>query len=362
IAVDALADGVELAKGNKLGFIGGAEFTLTIGASTGATQLSGYLVGGSVVDDQNGYLGNNPVVVIDHTAGYSEVRSLSVDPIAGHLSKGAVAWFPKGASVKLTEDALSGDTEIKGILSGGSLVDDEIGRRHVIIIWGGKNKEGLLGGGAKYDPFADTWSTISASGAPSARSGHTVVWLNGEMLLWGGDGAAGVLNSGGKYSAAADLWTDLPTAGAPSARREHCAISTASRMIIWGGQAQGSPLGDGAVFDPSANDGAGSWKAMATLNAPTSRHSHSAVWTGSEMIIFGGKTAQGETNTSAAYDPATNSWRPLGVEGSPLARRAHLSFWTGKEILVYGGLNGEKPLSGLQRLVPELTWYFYRKN
>jgi N-acetylneuraminic acid mutarotase len=362
ISVEALADGVELAKGNKLGFTGGAEFTLTAGASTGATQLRGYLAGGAVGDDQEGYLGNESVVVIDHTAGYSNIRTLSVDSIDDTLSKGTIAWFSNGASVKLTEDAQSGATEIKGTLSGGDLVDDETGRRHTLMMWGGKNNKGLLGDGGIYDPFADTWSSIGASGAPSPRSGHTAVWVDGEFIVWGGDGAEGVLNSGAKYSSVGDSWAELPTSGAPSARRGHSAIFSGSKMIIWGGESEGGLLGDGAVFDSSANDGAGSWTAMATLNAPIARSDHSAVWTGSEMILYGGKTAQGETNTTAAYDPAANSWRPLGFEGAPLARRAHLAFWTGQEMLIYGGLLDEKSLSSLQRLDPERTWYFYRKD
>ena len=362
ISVDALADGVELAKGNKLGFTGGAEFTLTAGASAGATQLSGYLDGGVVVDDQEGYLRNESVVVIDHTAGYSNVRTLSVDSIDDTLSKGTIAWFSNGASVKLTEDAQSGATEIKGTLSGGDLADDETGRRYTLMMWGGKNNEGLLGDGGIYDPFADSWSSIGASGAPSPRSGHTAVWVDEAFLVWGGDGAGGELSSGAKYSSVDDSWAELPTSGAPSARRGNSAISTGSSMIIWGGEAQGSPLGDGAVFDPSANDGAGSWTAMATLNAPIARSDHSAVWTGSEMILYGGKTAQGETNTTAAFDPVANSWRSLTAAGSPLARRGHLAVWTGSEMLVFGGLLNEIPLSGLQRLIPERTWYFYRKD
>ena len=36
------------------------------------------------------------------------------------------------------------------------------------------------------------------------------------------------------------------------------------------------------------NPGTDSWTATSTTNAPTARHCHTAVWTGSEMIVWGG--------------------------------------------------------------------------
>ena len=55
-------------------------------------------------------------------------------------------------------------------------------------------------------------------------------------------------------------------------------------MILWGGWSGGSFLNTGGKYDPS-ND---SWTATSTTNAPTARQAHTAVWTGSEMIIWGG--------------------------------------------------------------------------
>ena len=36
------------------------------------------------------------------------------------------------------------------------------------------------------------------------------------------------------------------------------------------------------------NPGTDSWTATSTTNAPTARYVHTAVWTGSEMIVWGG--------------------------------------------------------------------------
>ena len=48
------------------------------------------------------------------------------------------------------------------------------------------------------------------------------------MIIWGGISAD---NSGGKYTPSTDSWT----ANAPSARYVHTAVWTGSEMIVWGG-------------------------------------------------------------------------------------------------------------------------------
>ena len=61
----------------------------------------------------------------------------------------------------------------------------------------------------------------------------------------------------------------------------------AAEMIVWGGQA-GLDLGHyfntGGQYDPSTD----SWTATSTANAPDGRYRHTAVWTGNEMIVWGG--------------------------------------------------------------------------
>ena len=59
-------------------------------------------------------------------------------------------------------------------------------------------------------------------------------------------------------------------------------------MIVWGGtpDAAGNVFDTGGRYDPSTN----SWTATSTANVPTARSNHTAVWTGSEMIVWGGYT------------------------------------------------------------------------
>jgi hypothetical protein len=43
------------------------------------------------------------------------------------------------------------------------------------------------------------------------------------------------LNTGGRYNASTDSWTATSTTNAPTARELHTAVWTSSEMIVWGG-------------------------------------------------------------------------------------------------------------------------------
>src|SRR5437660_221456 len=83
-----------------------------------------------------------------------------------------------------------------------------------------------------------------------------------------------------------DTWTATP--GPPDARGTHTAVWTGSEMIVWGGLGP-NYLNTGGRYNPSTD----SWVATTTTNAPEARGFHTAVWTGSEMIVWGGA---GESN------------------------------------------------------------------
>jgi len=64
---------------------------------------------------------------------------------------------------------------------------------------------------------------------------------------------------------------------------------------------------------------------------------HTAVWTGSEMIIWGGYFApiQGTViNRGARFNPVTGIWTPVTTDGAPSPRSNHTAIWTGGEMIV----------------------------
>ena len=152
-----------------------------------------------------------------------------------------------------------------------------------MIVWGGTDGFDDLNTGGLYDPATNMWVAVGTSGAPMAREAHTAVWTGSEMVVWGGfnfDSQTN-LNTGGRYNPATNSWTATETTNAPDGRSNYTAVWTGSEMIVWGG----SPaLNTGGRYDPAAD----SWTATSTTNAPDGRFLHAAVWTGSEMIVWGG--------------------------------------------------------------------------
>jgi len=165
----------------------------------------------------------------------------------------------------------------------------------------------------------DTWTPTSTTNAPDGRMLPTAVWTGSEMIVWGGttDRING-LNTGGRYNPSTDSWTATTTTNAPTGRSIHTAVWTGSEMIVWGGEAfDGSfqYLDTGGRYNP----GTDSWIATSTSNAPSAREVHTAVWTGSEMIVWGGGTLGSPFNTGGRYNPNTDSWTATSTTNAPSA-------------------------------------------
>src|SRR4029453_6262760 len=157
-----------------------------------------------------------------------------------------------------------------------------------MVIWGVEEAHSVPpNSGGRYDPVGDTWGGVTPTGNPVARYYHTAVWTGNRMVVWGGFNGSGALNPGGRYDPTANSWTGTSTSGAPLARESAVAVWTdsLSEMVVWGGgNGPISQLSSGGRYNPSTNV----WTAMSQLAAPSGRRYHTAVWTGSEMIIWGG--------------------------------------------------------------------------
>ena len=200
------------------------------------------------------------------------------------------------------------------------------------------------GRGAAYDPQHDTWRHLAAT-FPQARTDRrpAVAWTGREVLIWGGcyasyprcdSGKDEELDDGAAYDPARDRWRRIATSPlAP--RNQPQAVWTGRELLVWGGDVHVAGTGAyAAAYDPDKDR----WRTVpAGPLAP--RSNHAMVWTGREVLVWGGLasgTADGHLADGAAFDPATDAWKPL-PKAPILGRDRHVAVWAGQELLIWGG-------------------------
>jgi len=128
----------------------------------------------------------------------------------------------------------------------------------------------------------------------------------------------------------------MSTINAPSSRRLNVAIWTGTEMIVWGGASPADQaLDTGGRYDPMTD----TWNPMSTENAPSPRVGMAYAWTGAELIVWGGvdSTVAGTTLTDGArYNPVTDTWTPMAI-GDATGGPELVAAWNGYEMVVWNG-------------------------
>lgn len=218
-----------------------------------------------------------------------------------------------------------------------------------MLIFGG-GSDTPIDQGAAYDPTTDTWRTLApipaALGDDVTTSGSYAVWTGSEMLVWGFFGDGSGTHGGGSLDAAAydpstNAWTVL-TAAPVQTPMFGTAVWTGTEMIVWGQDnvpdVAGASHLEGVSFDPAT----GAWAVLppSPLQGGGARAGSLAVWTGSELVVGGGESGESQVyQDAAAYDPATNSWQslpdaPVGFTAGGFGGGSEVGgLWTGSEVL-----------------------------
>ncbi|MFN7973912.1 MAG: hypothetical protein U0166_16465 [Acidobacteriota bacterium] len=259
----------------------------------------------------------------------------------GRYDPAADSWASGGTGVA---DILVARSEHTGVWTGSEM-----------IVWGGDAPR-PSNTGSRYVPATDAWTTTSTLGAPAARDVQTAVWTGTEMIVWGGYDGASNVSTGGRYDPAVDAWQATAVGGAPPGRVSHTAVWTGTEMVIWGGQTSGGETATGGRYDPSADAWVPGGTAMA--NAPSPRSQHTAVWTGSDMIVWGGYDGSANVATGGRYSPSNDSWAAGGTAaaGAPSARVRHSAVWTGARMVIWGGFDGSCSSTGARYDPASDTW------
>ena len=104
------------------------------------------------------------------------------------------------------------------------------------------------------------------------------------------------------------------------------------RCIVWGGMDAQGYLNSGGRYSPESD----SWLATDRFfDVPLPRSRHTAVWTGTEMIVWGGygilHDAGAYLNTGGRDKPTTNRWSAVATVWCPVSLRGP-----------YGGVGGDR--------------------
>jgi N-acetylneuraminic acid mutarotase len=125
-----------------------------------------------------------------------------------------------------------------------------------------------------------------------------------------------------------DLWDSGATEAPSTSPPKPTAVWTGAEMLVWGGDNRNT----GGRYDPLTD----SWRPITTAGAPSGRSGHAAVWTGDRMIVWGGNGLV----TGGRYDPAADAWTPTSTLGAPAGRFDFRAVWTGSVMIVWGGYFG----------------------
>lgn len=203
-----------------------------------------------------------------------------------------------------------------------------------MLVWGQGTREA-------YNPQTNRWRKLPGSPLLAIHDGFgLVVWTGREMIGWGGGCCGDAFSDGVAYSPATNTWRAV--ARSPLAGSQHpLGAWTGRELIVLVGRldADGKPwparLAQAAAYDPARER----WRRITQLPAP--REGANVVWDGREVLVVGGRggAVKGSPpplrKVGFAYDPARNRWRRLPAMES--GRETAAAVWTGTQLLVVGG-------------------------
>jgi hypothetical protein len=179
------------------------------------------------------------------------------------------------------------------------------------------------------------WRVVSP--APFALApGATTVSTGKEMIVYGQRADDLSVDAAAAYDPAGDKWRRLSQAPRTPNFCHRSAVWTGTEMLVWGCR--------DLAFDPATDR----WRLLPA--APTGVAGGLVVWTGRELISWGGGCCGDSSSEGAAFNPDSDSWRKLAP--SPLAASQQpVGAWTGRELIMFvSGLDPDgKPIAGAAR-------------
>jgi|GEM_PF-1364488 len=284
--------------------------------------------------------GKKPAATEESTSNSGTAELTSVSPARGTTSGGtnltligknfANTFKIKIDNVECSQQAVVSRTKITCVTpahSGTGAVD--------VSVHDANSEMGRLKSGFEYLQ-GDRWTALPAYSLAKIKNGHSVIWTGEEAIMWGGARLSDEtrVSSGVAYNPKTKQWRTIADTSGLSGRYGHSAVWTGSKMIVWGGLGSSVALDDGAAYDPATD----TWTSLTLTDKPAARYQHQAIWTGSKMFVFGGKNQEGIfPSTHAMYDPASDKWTAVDPSNGFAGRENFTMSWNGESMFIWGG-------------------------
>ena len=211
---------------------------------------------------------------------------------------------------------------------------------------------------------ATSGGNLATGGATTGSGGGITAGGSGGVSATGGSASGGVSNTGGASTGGASTggsggapnvcaptcatgracvagkcasgWITMSAPPALFVARSKAAYATmGGKLFIWGGKDQaGTHLRSGAIYDPQTDE----WTLTSVAtNTPSARVLASAAWTGSRVIVWGGRLDSGadDYKNGASYDPVNDTWTTISEAND--ARAGAMVFASGNYVFFGGG-------------------------
>ncbi len=209
-----------------------------------------------------------------------------------------------------------------------------------VLFYGGADRFGTPSSTTRlYDPVNDVWSSTNTNNLPSGFNHPTVGWTGNLLLVYGGQpGGTGKSKEVHRFDLAANSWARR--SDGPSDRYGAFGTWDGSFLVGWSG-AEPNLKNDGGIFDPVGNQ----WDTITTSGQPTSRGAahRQTGWSARTKPgvtrMWGGMGSNSTTffTTGGLYNSATDAWTLVSAWPSGASHLWGVGVWTGTEFVVWGG-------------------------
>lgn len=199
------------------------------------------------------------------------------------------------------------------------------------------------------------WQPTSMTSVPAGRDRHAATSLGTKYVATGGtltfQGVA--IGNAVSYDLATSTWSTFPSH--VSARLSHQLVTTGSKLYAYGGITDAA---NGATIGPGLEESSGgAWTAVTAANAPKGRYNFGMVWTGTEIMLYGGGDDAVPANASGARLVPGGAWTDASCALVGCERGGYYTLFRDGAFVrvVGGGPFGDAP-AGLAYDLVAKTW------